>query len=152
MMTDSVFVRDNILISDEPISSKEVLFKFAAENAKKLNYVLSERDCFNGLMERESQQTTGFQDGFAIPHCKNNTVISPKVLYIKTKPIPWDSLDGKDITESFVLLIPEKGAEEHLKILAKIARSLIDAGYRNNLKNAEKKSDIFELISNKLEV
>ncbi|MGH1943627.1 PTS sugar transporter subunit IIA [Enterococcus faecium] len=74
------------------------------------------------------------------------------MLYVKTEPIPWDSLDRKDITDSFVLLIPEKGAEEHLKILAKIARSLIDGGYRDSLKKAKTKPEIFELISNKLEV
>jgi PTS system fructose-specific IIA component len=151
-MNETVFGKENVLINDELISSKEDLFKFIAGTAKKLNYVLSEQDCFNGLMERENQQTTGFQDGFAIPHCKNDTVISPKVLYIKTRPIPWDSLDGEDITESFVLLIPEKGANEHLRILAKIARSLIDSEYRSNLKNAKMKSEIFELIANKLEV
>ncbi|MDT2760145.1 PTS sugar transporter subunit IIA [Enterococcus xiangfangensis] len=151
-MTDSVFVQENIFINEDPISDKETLFEFIAENAKNLNYVSSKQDCFDGLLERESQQTTGFQDGFAIPHCKNNTVVSPKMLYIKTKPIPWDSLDGKEITDSFALLIPEKGAEEHLKILSKIARSLIDTGYRDNLKNAKTKSEIFELISKKLEV
>lgn len=151
-MNSSVFEKENILISKEPISDKKDLFKYISRNAKHLNYVLSEQECFDGLMERESQQTTGFQDGFAIPHCKNDTVITPKMLYVKTKPIPWDSLDGKDITDSFVLLIPEKGAEEHLKILAKIARSLIDTGYRDNLKKSKTESEIFELISNKLEV
>ncbi|MDT2757446.1 PTS sugar transporter subunit IIA [Enterococcus asini] len=151
-MNSSVFEKENILISKEPISDKKDLFKYISRNAKHLNYVLSEQECFDGLMERESQQTTGFQDGFAIPHCKNDTVITPKMFYVKTKPIPWDSLDGKDITDSFVLLIPEKGAEEHLKILAKIARSLIDAGYRDNLKKSKTESEIFELISNKLEV
>ncbi|WP_241694047.1 PTS sugar transporter subunit IIA [Enterococcus faecium] len=151
-MTDSVFVKENIFINEEPISDKTALFKYISENAKHLNYVLSEQDCFDGLVDRESQQTTGFQDGFAIPHCKNDTVVSPKMLYVKTEPIPWDSLDRKDITDSFVLLIPEKGAEEHLKILAKIARSLIDGGYRDSLKKAKTKPEIFELISNKLEV
>ncbi|MFJ5477242.1 PTS sugar transporter subunit IIA [Enterococcus faecium] len=134
MMTDSVFVKENIFINEEPISDKMALFKYISENAKHLNYVLSEQDCFDGLVDRESQQTTGFQDGFAIPHCKNDTVVSPKMLYVKQNQFLGIVLIAK------ILLIPEKGAEEHLKILAKIARSLIDGGYRDSLKKRNQKS------------
>ena len=86
MMTDSVFVKENIFINEEPISDKMALFKYISENAKHLNYVLSEQDCFDGLVDRESQQTTGFQDGFAIPQ---EVSIPAPPLIRSSCSVPW---------------------------------------------------------------
>lgn len=151
-MTNLVFSEENILITDIQMQNKTDLFAFIAKNARKFGYVTSEEECFKGLVAREEQQTTGFQDGFAIPHCKSATVYEPKIFFIKTSPIIWDSLDGEAITDSFALLIPTDGATEHLKLLAKIARSLIDKNYRTQLKQTKDQEKLFELISNKLEV
>lgn len=148
---ENIFDRRNVFEIEENLGSKEAFFGVISKNAKALGYVENEKDCLNGIMERESQGTTGFQDGFAIPHCKNDTVKSPKLLIFRTKPIPWDSLDGSDITVSHCLLMPKDANNEHLKILAKISRSLIDDDYRNKIKAASIDA-IYDIVLEKLEV
>ncbi|QKE72885.1 PTS transporter subunit EIIA [Arthrobacter citreus] len=135
----NIFNEQNIFIIEEQIENKDQLFRLIAKRASELGYVYSEEDCYRGLLERENQQTTGFQDGFAIPHCKDNTVKEPKLLVFKTSPIPWDSLDGQPTVFSFVLLIPPNSDKEHLQYLAKIAKSLINDEYRQQLKSADEK-------------
>lgn len=151
-MVSSIFTADNIFISDQEFATKDDLFAFVASEAKALGVVDSEAACLAGLKARESQQTTGFQDGFAIPHCKDDTVNTPSILFIKSKPIPWDSLDGNPITNSFALLIPSTGAELHLKYLSQIARSLIDDDFRAELKDTNDLDKLYSLISSKLGV
>ncbi len=147
----NIFCEQNVFIVNEQLEEKNQLFKLIAKQASELGYVHSEQACYNGLLAREAQQTTGFEDGFAIPHCKDDTVKEPKLLVFKTRPIPWDSLDGQPTTFAFVLLVPEKAANEHLRYLAKIAKSLIDDGYRAQLKAADTQS-IYAKVKEKLEV
>ena len=139
-----------MFLVEEKLENKEQLLRLIAQKAAELGYVDSESDCYRGLLERERQQSTGFEDGFAIPHCKDQTVKEPRLLIFKTPPIPWDTLDGRPVQFSFVLLIPEQSAAEHLKYLSKIAKSLLDEEYRQRLKQ-ENGQGIYLLVKNQLE-
>ena len=141
-----LFSEDHIYI-DENSTTQDEAFKFIASIAKKHGYVKSEEDFYHGLREREKEATTGFNDGIAIPHSKNSTVISPGVFLIKFKnPIEWDSLDGKKITTAFALTIPEDGAENHLKILSTIAKELIDDNFRNTVIKETDSQKLYNLV------
>lgn len=141
-----LFSEDHIYI-DENSTTQDEAFKFIASIAKKHGYVKSEEDFYHGLKEREKEATTGFNDGIAIPHSKNSTVISPGVFLIKFKnPIEWDSLDGKKITTAFALTIPEDGAENHLKILSTIAKELIDDDFRNTVIEEMDSKKLYNLV------
>lgn len=148
MSLSTVFNENNLFVLNEEFDTKESFLKRVADEAFKLGYVTSSEECLEALLERESQITTGFMDGFAIPHCKCNAVKSPKMLVFETPAIPWDTLDGNPITFSFVLLIPEESATEHLKLLAEISKSLIDVEYRQSLKNGDE-SQIYNTILKK---
>ncbi|MBC1522048.1 PTS transporter subunit EIIA [Listeria aquatica] len=149
---NEIFAEENIFFIEEGLTDKNTFLKIVAEKAAEKELVSSKEACLKGLLEREQQQTTGFQEGFAIPHCKNDTVYSPKLMYFKTAPIPWDSLDGNPITDSFVLLIPEKAADEHLKYLALLSRALIDDEFRSGIKASRTQNEIYQLICQKLGV
>ena len=141
-----LFSEDHIYI-DESSTTQVEAFKFIASIAKKHGYVKSEEDFYHGLQKREKEATTGFNDGIAIPHSKNSTVISPGVFLIKFKnPIEWDSLDGKKITTAFALTIPEDGAENHLKILSTIAKELIDDDFRNTVIKETDSQKLYNLV------
>ena len=151
-MENTVFNKENVFFTEDSFVNNEALFRYIAQKAIALDYVHSEEACFQGLMERESQSTTAFQDGFAIPHCKSDTVKAPQLMFIKTKAIAWESLDGSDIENSFAILIPSTGAKEHLRYLAQIARALIDDNFREALKNSSTTDEAYTIISEKLGV
>ena len=151
-MENTVFNPNNVFFAEENFENNESLFHFIAKKAKDLDYVQSEEECFQGLVERESQSTTAFQDSFAIPHCKSDTVKLPQLLFIKSSAIKWESLDGSDIEHSFALLIPSTGAKEHLKYLAQIARSLIDDNFRHEIKASASPKEAYNIIKEKLGV
>ena len=142
-----LFNKSHIYI-DRNSTTQNDAFKFIASIAKKHGYVESEIEFYNGLKEREKEATTGFNDGIAIPHSKNSTVISPGLFLIKFEnPIEWNSLDGKKITTAFALTIPEDGAENHLKLLSVIAKKLIDDNFRDNIINEKDENKLYDLIN-----
>ncbi|MDR0484936.1 MAG: fructose PTS transporter subunit IIA [Alphaproteobacteria bacterium] len=146
-----IFSKENIFIIEEKLNSKEYFFKLIAKKAKELDFIADEKACFEGILYRENQSTTGFEDGFAIPHCKDATVKSAKLLLFKTPEIAWDSLDGKPITISHCLLMPENANNDHIKLLSKVARALIDENYRKAIKEASVE-EIYQLVANKMEM
>ena len=144
---EELFSANQIFI-DENSTTKDEAFKFAAKLAKECGIIENEEEYYKGLHQRETEVTTGFNDGIAIPHCKNDTVIKSGLLLIKfINPIEWDSLDGKPITTAFVLAIPENGEEKHLKLLSSIAGGLIDDEFRLKVASENDKDKLFELVS-----
>lgn len=131
-------------------TKKEVLKEFA-----KLGYdlgkVSSERGLFKALLKREKEVTTGFGFGLAVPHAKTKYADQVAILFGRAKrEIEWESLDGKPVNTFICLISPEKGADEHLKVLAKLSRKLIDNEFMKVLKEGTE-DEIFENIKNALE-
>lgn len=142
-----VFTKEHIYV-DENSTTQDEAFKFIAKIAKKHGFVKDEMEYYKGLHKREKEATTGFNDGIAIPHSKNSTVIKPGVFLVKFKnSIEWDSLDGKPTTTAFALTIPENGAENHLRILSLIATKLIDDNFRETVINETNSDKLYNLVS-----
>ncbi len=127
--------------------SKEELFSQIAQIFREKSIIIDESEFIQALIERESQVSTGFIDGFAIPHGKSKTVIEPGIIFLKLNPgINWESMDGELITSVFALAIPSSGSAEHLKALTLISRKLVDENFRNNLKSATSKEEITKYL------
>jgi PTS system fructose-specific IIC component/PTS system nitrogen regulatory IIA component len=82
-------------------------------------------ELLDALREREAKMSTGIHKGIGIPHGKTNAVESLRgVLGISRKGIDYDALDGEPVHLVFMVLIPEKDTEKHLRILKRIAELL----------------------------
>ncbi len=131
----------------EACENKEVLFEIIAKQFKENKIIKLETKFVEALKARESEVSTGFVDGFAIPHGKSDTVIEPGIIFLRiNNGIDWPSMDGELIHHVFALAIPEVGGEEHLKTLTKISRKLVDEKFRNNLKLADTKEEIAKIL------
>ena len=83
----------------------------------------SESAFIQGVLEREAEFSTGFGNGFAIPHCKSDTVKTASIIIGKTtNEIEWNALDDKSVTFIIMLAIPAtEGGTTHLQILAALS-------------------------------
>lgn len=100
------------------------------------------------VMARESISTTGIGDGVAIPHAKSAWVKIPTVVVGKsTSGIEWESLDDEPVNIVFLIAVPENGKDEHLKILQKLAISIMDDEIKEEIVNATDKRVIEELLN-----
>lgn len=132
-MNTEIFNQQHIVF-EKDVKTQDEAFRKIAEVAFEKGFVSSVDEFYEGLKEREKEATTGFKDGIAIPHSKNNSVIKPGMFLIKySEPIEWNSLDKRPVKVAFALTIPIDGATEHLKLLSLIARKLIDDDFRSGV-------------------
>lgn len=113
--------------------------------------IIDDADVFKeGIMEREAQTSTGLGDGIAMPHSKNSVVNQPAVLFAKSKTgVDFEALDNKPVHLFFMIAVPEGENDLHLQVLAKLARSLVDAIFIADLKKAKSPERILELFNQK---
>lgn len=107
------------------------------------------RRAFN---EREEEYSTGLQEGFAIPHAKADTVLTPTVLFIRLKhEIEWETFDDSAVKNVFALMVPkEDEGTVHLEMLSRLATALLEAEFIQQVQQSEDKTQLVELIKKEM--
>lgn len=128
--------------------SQEEVFNVIAELAVQNEIASSTEGVVAGLKERELQSTTGFQDGFAIPHTQSDVITKPGIIVVRTEQgIDWDSFDDQPAFFFISLLIPKAEAgSTHLQALAALSGALIDDDKRNGFLLAQTEKELSERI------
>lgn len=129
--------------------NKETVLQEIAEMAVELGITNNEDKIYEALLEREEEVSTGFTDGFAIPHTLDSSVEKVGLIVSKLENgVEWQSLDGEKTDFVIAILVPAKMTGNiHLQILSKLSRSLMKAEFRNKLKSSENSKEIFEYIN-----
>lgn len=146
-MDTTVFNKQHIHFNTTAFTQEDA-FKAIAKIAQEAGFVDDENAYFDGLKEREKEATTGFQDGIAIPHSKHTTCKKPGIFLVRfAHPIEWNALDEQPVHVAIALTIPQDGGDEHLRILSKIARKLMNEEFRNAIKNNEDVDALYNAIA-----
>jgi len=97
------------------------------------------------VLEREKIMSTGVGKGFAIPHGKTSGVKEILAAFGKsTKPIEYDSLDGKPVQLIFLLIGRENMVSAHIKLLSRISRMMNKDEFRQKLIDAKSNAEILD--------
>lgn len=105
---------------------------------------------FTDAFARESKTATGVPGGIAIPHCRSTAVTVPTLAMARlSQPVDFGAKDGPaDLI--FFIAAPEGADQEHLKLLSKLARSLIKKDFTAALRAAITQAEIVELVDGAL--
>ncbi|KMT57922.1 fructose-like phosphotransferase system subunit EIIA [Listeria fleischmannii 1991] len=143
MMT--IMVENGINLQLEGNTKEEILSNIA-EVAYQTGKVSNTKLFFEDLCKREQESTTGFGGGIAIPHAKSDAVKEVGVLFFRSKEqIEWQAMDGEPVFCFICLMVPSNGGEEHLKLLSKLSRKMIDPDFVSVLKTSGE-TEILSLI------
>ncbi len=90
------------------------------------------------LWRREQSGSTALGKRFAIPHARISGITRPLTLFMRTKSaIAFDAPDGEPVSDLLVIMVPADGAkDDHLQLLALVARLFSDRGFRAQLDSA----------------
>ena len=129
-------------------SSQRGVFQVIADIAIENDIASSADEVVKGLQERESQSTTGFQDGFAIPHTQSEAITKPAIVIVRTETgIEWESFYDKPAFFFLSLLIPkEEAGTTHLQALSSLSRVLMDNHARQKFLDAQTNEELAELV------
>ena len=146
MLITSLLSADRIF-TDADISSKKKLLEFVAEQASE-QLSLPKKIIFNKLLERERLGSTGLGHGFAVPHARLDIIDQAYAYFLKLKtPVNYDAMDQLPVDLIFVLFIPEASTDEHLQILAQLARTFSQPEVPTNIRNCHSADEILQLIA-----
>lgn len=145
------FKENNILL-DVVVASKEELFEVIANYAYESGYVANAIETCGAFNDREAEYSTGLQDGFAIPHAKAETVLEPTVLFIRLKhEVEWETFDDSEVKNIFVLMVPKKDeGTVHLEMLSRLATALLEDEFTQQIQQSEDKTQLVELIKKEM--
>ncbi|QDW28524.1 PTS lactose transporter subunit IIC [Arthrobacter sp. KBS0702] len=105
---------------------------------------------FADAFARESKTATGVPGGIAIPHCRSTAVTEATLAMARlSQPVDFGAKDGPaDLI--FFIAAPEGADQDHLKLLSKLARSLIKKDFTAALRAAATPAEIVELVEGAL--
>jgi fructose-specific PTS system IIA-like component len=124
-----------LILTNADAATKEEAIKLAVDKLFILGRTDDPRAVEQSIWNRERGHSTGFGNGFAIPHCKTNAIRAHSLVALKFRtPVPWEAIDGQPVRVMILLAVRESdSAANHLKILAKLARLLMDATFRSRI-------------------
>ena len=98
------------------------------------------------LISREKLGSTGLGQGIAIPHCRSGNCAHPLgTLLTLEEPIDFDAPDDLPVDLLFVLLVPEEADQQHLDILANIARLFSQSDFCEKLRATRDSQALYDL-------
>ncbi|MHA7179796.1 PTS fructose transporter subunit IIABC [Arthrobacter sp. MDB2-24] len=101
-------------------------------------------------LAREQKTSTGVPGGIAIPHCRSKAVtVATLAMARLSPPVDFGAKDGAaDLV--FFIAAPDGADQEHLKLLSKLARSLIKKDFTASLRAAQTPADVVALVNGAL--
>ncbi|AHN27292.1 hypothetical protein GAPWK_2719 [Gilliamella apicola] len=143
---------ENNIFLNLNVESRDELFDFLSSNAFKHNYVNDIKKTMEAFIDREKESSTGLIDGFAIPHAKDDAVITPTVFFAKlAKPIEWETFDESNVQYVFALFVPKNEAgTTHIMMISKLATALMEDDFKNEIKASTDINKIISLISKEM--
>jgi PTS system nitrogen regulatory IIA component len=131
-------------------SSKKQLFQELGGRAA-ATYGVDGRAVFEALLERERLGPTGMGRGVAIPHARLAGLAGIHGVFTRLeKPIDFDAPDGEPVDIVFALLAPEDAGADHLRALARVSRTLRDAGIVAKLRSCADAQAIYAVLTDTL--
>ena len=124
--------------------SKKRLFESIAQIVCTDQPALAYDNVLDHLIAREKLGSTGLGHGIAIPHCRVEECREPMGSLISLKePLDFDAPDDAPVDLLFVLLVPSEAHQEHLEILADIARLFNGDRFRSALRAARDSQSLY---------
>lgn len=133
--------------SGVPAASKKRTLETLGEIFANADPGLSARVVFNRLVARERLGSTGLGEGCALPHARIPGLGCALAAFLRLeKGVDFDSPDREPVDLVAGLLVPEESTDEHLEILAAIARTLSDESVRTSVRSADEPARICEAL------
>lgn len=102
---------------------------------------------FEDIWERETDYSTGLEDGIAFPHARTQGVTRHKLAFgICPQGCDFDSRDGQPTFFIPLLLTPRSSGKPHIMILADIIKKLENREIRQQLLAAQSAQDVMAIL------
>ncbi len=132
-----------------PGGGKKRIFETVAEVLGQDDPEFHPGELVAGMLAREKLGTTALGGGIAIPHCRmNECTQAAGVLLTLNSPADFEPPDGEDVDLVFALIVPAEATQEHLNILADLARLFSQAHFCDALRSCRSAEALYNTAVN----
>lgn len=143
MKIENILTPERTFCKIEASSRKRALEEISIQLAETI-IDLSAEQLFSRLIAREKMGSTALGHGIAIPHCRM-TACTDIIggLVSLSNPVDFGAFDDVNVEVMFVLIVPEDEIDQHLKVLAMLAKRFEDESYRTALFSAQDSNTLY---------
>lgn len=148
MLLTDLITPERIACSVDAQSKKRALENLS-EIISSTEDTISSTDVFESLLARERLGGTGVGYGVAIPHgrLKDNGHTLGAFIQLQNG-VDYDAADQQPVDLLFALLVPKESTDEHLQVLAQLAKMFSEEEFRSKLREAKSSEQIHHLLAN----
>ena len=129
--------------------SRKRLFEVVADVLAREQEAFHPAELVAGMLAREKLGSTALGDGIAIPHCRlADCEAASGVLITLATPADFESPDGEDVDLIFALVVPSDATQEHLNLLADLARMFSQVEFRKALRDCRTSEALYTTAIN----
>jgi mannitol/fructose-specific phosphotransferase system IIA component (Ntr-type) len=100
------------------------------------------------MAAREAAGSTGLGNGVAIPHARSPRVTAPALAVGRpSRPIEFNSADGKPVSLVFLLVVPAADPKAHLQVLAALSKLTMDKKLLRRMNKAASSDELYQLLA-----
>jgi len=130
-------------------SSKKRALEKLSELLSINNPTLNQQEIFESFLSREKLGSTALGHGVALPHGRLKSTDKTSGAFLQLdQGIDFDAEDQQPVDLIFAMLVPEESTEEHLKLLSQLAEMFSSEEFREKLRAAENKDELFKFFEN----
>jgi PTS system nitrogen regulatory IIA component len=146
MQIANLLTTERMCLAGNAASKKKLLEQVAELLAPADDPSVSQK-IYSGLLERERLGSTGLGFGVAIPHARIPGLKSASIAFLRLEEgVDYDAADNQAVDLIFALLVPLEATQEHLELLADLAKLLNEPGNRAQLRKASSKMAVRQYL------
>jgi len=143
----SELITDELVLLDRDLGGTSAdVIRALAEVVASTGRAGNAADLASDGIAREAKTATGVPGGIGIPHCRSAAVTQATLVMARLAPaVDFGAKDGPaDLV--FFIAAPEGADQQHLKLLSKLARSLVKKDFTAALRSAGTAAEIVDLV------
>ncbi len=145
----SEILSEKCIILDSELSNKDEIIEALVDLAAKSDNITNTSKVLEEVFARENLMSTGIGNNIAIPHTKSEDIKELTAAMITlSKPVNFDSLDGKKVSIVFLILSNCEELGLHIKALSRISKILNNRSFFDDILNVSKNTEVIELFDN----
>lgn len=136
-----------VLLEPDTVSSRDDVIRELVAAAASSGRITDADAVVDAALAREAKHSTSVGNAVAIPHARVAGVAAPTLAFARLDEpgIPW-AAEEEPSRLVFLIAVPDDAGKQHLKLLSKLARSLMKQDFRDKLYAAADRRAVVALV------
>jgi fructose-specific PTS system IIA-like component len=150
LRTDGALLDPALVLSAPRCESKEEAIRLLVQGLADQGRTRDPLALEEAVWARERVYATGIGFGFALPHCKSAAATASLAMLRLGQGLDWGGADADPVDCILLLAMPAAAGDEHLRVIARLARKLVSEPFRAALKAAPDPAAVVALLQTNL--